>query len=216
MKPDGTARVFPVMKAALVLGVLGAVIVIWVLRRDHDPASAQPSAGGRTSSGTVADAKPRPPAHVQRVSPAERQQLADKIRDARSGRAATSAPAGPSLPAAPRPSLPPSPGLTADNPEQFKTTMRAAMKEVIPYLAECYDKHGTGVPDEISVVAKLSLTGDPDVGTLIDTRGLADDEDAALPAEFDLCLRDSLAGLQLPPLTEGEEVQVTYPFLFTR
>ncbi len=216
MKPDGASRVSPVVKVTLVIGVVGAAILIWMLRRDHDPAPAQPEADESGSSKPAHGDKPRPPAHVQRVSPAERMQLADKIRDARSGRAAISAPAGPSLPAAPRPSLPPGPGLTTDDPEQFKTTMRAAMKEVIPFLAECYDKHGTGVPDQISVVAKLSLTGDPDVGTLIDTRGLTDDKDAALPSEFDVCLRDSLAGLQLPPLTEGEEAQVTYPFLFTR
>jgi hypothetical protein len=90
------------------------------------------------------------------------------------------------------------------------------MKEVIPYMAECFDKSSGVLPSEISVHAKLVLTGDPDIGTIIDTDGLSDDKDAPLQAEFDLCMRDALAGLELPPLSEGEQVRVTYPFLFSR
>jgi hypothetical protein len=90
------------------------------------------------------------------------------------------------------------------------------MKEVVPYLAECFDKHATDLPDRLDVKAKLSLSGDPDIGTLIDTDGLTDGKDGPLHAGFDVCLRDALAGLELPPLAEGEEVRVNYPFVFTR
>ena len=68
----------------------------------------------------------------------------------------------------------------------------------------------------MNIAMELTLTGDPDIGTLIDTNGLAQPDGGALEGSFDTCLRDALAGLELPPLAEGEEVKVTYPFLFTR
>jgi hypothetical protein len=153
---------------------------------------------------------------VKKVTPAERAVLAKQIRDARAGRAATSAPAGPSLPAA-APSLPAAPpALDPKDMESFKTTFRGAMKEVVPYLAECYDTHSARLPAEITVRANLALTGDPDIGTLIDNNGLSTPDGAPLDEAFSTCLSDALAGLELPPLAEGEEVTVTYPFLFTR
>lgn len=217
MKPSGVAGVSNVVKSIAVIALIGAAILVWYMRRGHEatPAAAAPTATGSAQTGGSPTTQ-RPPTHVKRVTPAERKQLAEQIQNARKGRAATSAPAGPSLPGqTPPPSLPKQPGLSADDPEQFKTTMKAAMKEVIPYLAECYDK-ATSLPDEINVVAQLTLVGDPDIGTLIDTDGIADKSDAAFPSDFDVCLRDSLTNLQLPPLAEGEEVKVTYPFLFTR
>ena len=217
MKPSGVAGVSNVVKSVAVIALIGAAILVWYLRRGHDatPAAAAPTTAGTAQTGGPPKTQ-RPPAHVKRVTAEERKQLAEQILNARKGRAATSAPAGPSLPAqTPAPSLPKQAGLTADDPEQFKTTMRSAMKEVIPYLAECYDK-ATNLPDEINVVTKLTLLGDPDIGTLIDTDGITDNKDGALPTDFDVCLRDSLTNLQLPPLAEGEEVKVTYPFMFTR
>jgi hypothetical protein len=214
MKPSGVAGVSNVVKSVAVIALIGAAILVWYLRRGHDatPAASAPTTAGSAQTATTQ----RPPVHVKRVTAEERKQLAEQIQNARKGRAATSAPAGPSLPAqTPAPSLPKQPSLSADDPEQFKTTMRSAMKEVIPYLAECYDK-AKSLPDAINVVAKLTLLGDPDIGTLIDTDGIADDKDGALPSDFDVCLRDSLTNLQLPPLAEGEEVKVTYPFMFTR
>lgn len=218
MKPDRASRVSPIMKASVAFGLIGAVVLVWYLRRGDGEAASVPadrSTAGPSQPGTPGT---RAPTHVQRVSPVERQRLAAQIRDARARRppATSPAPQAPSLPTPAAPTSSTTPSLSASDPEPFKTTMRAAMREVIPMLAECYDTHGSGVPDEIKVVAKLALTSDPDVGTLIDTHGLADDKDAALPADFDLCLRDTLAGLQLPALSEGEEVAVTYPFLFTR
>ena len=39
--------------------------------------------------------------------------------------------------------------------------------------------------------------------------------EAPLPAGFDDCLRSTLQTLELPPLAEGNEVKVTYPFMFS-
>jgi uncharacterized membrane protein len=216
MKPDGARGVSPLVRTTVFVGVAIAAVLIWYLRRGDDPAPAHaaPVATGGAAAGSPA--KRRPTDKVKQVTPEERKQVAQQIRDARAGRAATSAPAGPSLPAPP-PSLPPDkPTLDTGDVSSFKTTMRAAMKEVIPYIASCYDKFAYQMPEHLEVHAKLDLTGDPDVGTLIDTEGLADEKDAPLHAGFDLCMRDALAGLELPPLAEGEQVKVTYPFVFTR
>ena len=68
---------------------------------------------------------------------------------------------------------------------------------------------------DVTVAAHLRLVGDPDVGTLIDDAGpLADATGQPLPAAFDDCLRGTFQTLALPPLAEGDEVSVTYPFVF--
>ena len=215
MKPNGERGVSMVVKAAIVVTLVGAAVLIWYLRRgdDESPAVAAPAPASTTAP---APAKPRPNDRVRKVTPAERNEVARQIAEARKGRAAASAPAGPSLPTT-APSLPArAPELDPKNVESFKSTFKGAMKEVVPYLAECFDKHAADLPDTLDVKAKLSLHGDPDVGTLIDTNGLTDGKDGPLHAGFDLCVRDALAGLALPPLAEGEEVQVNYPFVFTR
>lgn len=215
MKPGGVQRVSQVVKSLAAVALIGVAILVWYLRRERAATPTQATASPAGSAAPRDPAAPRPPAHVQRVTAEQRKQLAAQIAKARAGRAATSTPAAPSVPAPGPGPRPDRPALSQDDPEQFKTTMKAAMREVIPYLAECYDK-APDLPSAVNVVTKLTLVGDPDVGTLIDTDGVTDDKEAALPSAFDLCLRDSLANLQLPPLAEGEEVKVTYPFMFTR
>jgi hypothetical protein len=39
---------------------------------------------------------------------------------------------------------------------------------------------------------------------------------ASLEPSFDSCLKDAFVSLQMPPLSEGGEVKVTYPFVFAR
>jgi len=208
--------IMALMKVALgvALAVI-AVVLVWYLTRGSDSphATAAPSASAPGS----ASPKPGPIERVKKVTHAERNELAKQIAAARAGRAAPAAPAGPSLPAggSARPHLPEG-KLDPGDVDSFKTTFKSAMKDVVPYLAECLDKHSAVLPQELNVRAKLNLTGDPDIGTIIDTDGLTDDKDGPLQQEFDLCVRDALAGLELPPLAEGEQVRVTYPFLFSR
>ena len=219
MKPKARSGVSIGMKVTLAVAAVAAALLVWYLRRgDDDHAAAAPpvaKAVGSAEAQSPAE-KPRPNDRVKKLSPAERATVAKQIQDARAGRAATAAPAGPSLPT-PAPSLPKqAPALDPEDIESFKTTFKGAMKQVVPYLADCYDKHSARLPSEITVRAQLTLTGDPDVGTLIDNNGLSRPDGAPLDEQFQTCLSDALAGLELPPLAEGEEVKVTYPFLFTR
>ena len=69
--------------------------------------------------------------------------------------------------------------------------------------------------EQLELVAELTLTGDPDVGTLIDAKELADKAGTKLPATFDDCLRTTFQSLALPPLKGGDIVTVHYPFVFS-
>ena len=105
--------------------------------------------------------------------------------------------------------------MHADDTDDIKTTLRTAMQEALPFLSGCYEK---ALPKlarpKLTISTHMTLTGDPDVGTLIDVEQLFDDNGTALPAALDACLRDALQSLELPPLAEGDKVSVTYPFMF--
>jgi hypothetical protein len=90
------------------------------------------------------------------------------------------------------------------------------MREAIPDLAGCYTQAlPTLASPDLRITAQLTLTGDPDVGTLIDAKQLFDHEGKALPPTLDDCLRARFQELELPPLAEGDQVEVHYPFVFS-
>ena len=157
--------------------------------------------------------------HAQKLaSKAERQQLADQIASAQTARkAAAHAPRPPALP-----TLDPAPGnesralqLGPTHPDDMKTTIRAAMRDAIPLIADCYQQ---AIPqladDETRIAAKLTLTSDPDVGTIIEAHQISDDQGRPLLATFDDCLRDTIQQLALPPVADGGTIEVTYPLTF--
>jgi hypothetical protein len=198
------------MKALAAVVVVAAIALVWYLRRPS------PTAAHATHAPPAAQPTPasKPPQHATRITPEQRKQLAEQIATAQGTHAQTTSSA-PAHAAPPRPTLP-APKLDPADSEGFKTSIRAAMKEVIPMLADCYDKAGSAVPADLTVRAHLRLFGDPDIGTLVDAPSATDDHEAALPAGFDDCLRSTLQTIELPPLSEGDEVTVTYPFVFRR
>jgi hypothetical protein len=207
---------FRVNKIVVVVGLVLVAVALYFVLSKKSPDEATPSAAASGSamtagsgSSTTPVAKPTVVDKVGRVSPEERKRLADQIAKAKANRPASST-SGPSS-ATPRPELP-------DNGDAklVRTTMKAAMKEIIPYLADCFGKAGDKVPAEIKVVADMTLTGDPDIGTIIDANGIVDGDGKPLEPGFDLCVKDALVTIEMPPLSEGGEVKVTYPFLFSR
>jgi hypothetical protein len=217
-------RVSPGMKRASIVVALAAIIgAIWYLRRPSSTTAAsdalrpakvvaEPTAGGESPS-TPAAGPTRTVDHVTRLATREeRKRLADQIAAAQTaraaaGRAATRAPAPPSLPAE---------VVESEEAPISKATIRDAMREVIPHLTECYDAAIPDLPgNELQLVAELTLTGDPDIGTVIDAKELADKQGNKLPAKFDDCLRTTFQSLALPPLAEGDTVSVHCPFLFS-
>jgi hypothetical protein len=209
---------FRVNKILMLAGIAIAVVVVWLLLDRDKPSKAADdsttitgSAGG-SSPSAPSTPPPKPVDKVGRVSIEERNRLAEQIANAKAKRVApTAAAGGTSSTGTPRPEL-----AANEDATIVRTTMKEAMREVIPFLADCYDKAGDKVPAEINVVVDMTLTGDPDIGTIIDTNSVAEKGGTALESSFDVCLRDALASLQMPPLSEGGEVKVTYPFVFAR
>ena len=131
--------------------------------------------------------------HAQRLATkAERQQLADQIASAQTARKGAHAPRPPVLPVA--------------------TT---AMRDAIPLINDCYQQAMPQLADdETRIAAKLTLTSDPDVGTIVDAHQISDDQGRPLLATFDDCLRDTIQQLALPPIADGGTIEVTYPLTF--
>jgi hypothetical protein len=193
-----------VIAAGLVLAVA------WHVRRGSSSAVAVPApapvpaarampaaASGITHASSLAAE------HVRQLDDDTRRHVADQIA---SYHAHHSAPR--------RPELPPLP-VEDDQPSPLKTSIRAAMREVVPYLQDCYE---TALPTldtrRLAITAHLTLTGDPDVGTLIEADQLVDDAGQVLQPDLDDCLRSTLRSLELPALAEGDIVDVNYPLRF--
>lgn len=203
------------MKRLAVVVILAAV-VIWYLRHRGSSSSTQPPPAAGAPAGLSSHAAPsatptatgsaKPPTHATQITPEQRRDIAQRIANAH---AVHSVPAPPSLPAA-------SPTLDPTDTEGFKTTLRSAMREVIPMITDCYANAGSSVGAEITVNAHLVLTGDHDIGTLIDAGQLTDPAGGTFDKGFDDCMRATLQSIELPPLAEGDSVNVTYPFVFRR
>lgn len=151
----------------------------------------------------------RPPAHATRISPEQRRQLADRIAAAQAARDAHATAAGPP------PSLPPPdhPELTREQLDALKTPILQALRETVPLLQACFQQAAPdGGGPAFQIRGELTLTGDADIGTLVDAGQLTDDRERPLPAALDDCLRNELQHIELPPLREGDKARVIYVF----
>ncbi len=201
------------MKRPAMIAAALFLIALALWRRHHKPRSAEhPSLGAGGSPAAVAGAAPVNPVRdaypvptkVRKISREQRGLLAAAIARARNSETAAPAIANAVSPAS----------EPIDDVTLVKTTIRDAMRQVTPFLAGCYDAEGSAAPKRIRVVAALTLTGDPEVGTVIDAQRLVDEREAPLAPSFDACLRDVFAALEMPPLSESGQVDVTYPFVF--
>lgn len=198
-------------RLGIVVVLVAAAGTIWYLQRRRATAAA-PEPAPTSASGPATPRSPAPAAsepqrltQVTRLASIEqRRALAERIASAQASRAATHAP--------PRPQLP-DPG--EDATPITKTELRAAMRELIPHLRDCYVAAlPTLVTPDLAFTVELTLSGDPDIGTLVDAKRLIDDTGKPLPAAFDDCVRSTFQVMALPPLAEGDKLEVRYPFKF--
>jgi hypothetical protein len=216
MQPMAGDRVSPVVKRLGVVVALGAIAgAIWYLQRSpksraSEAATAPTGPATAAASPSSAPATPPPTSagpldKVTKLTLEQRSRLADRIAKAQAARGAVSAPKAPRLP-----------DEAVAEPQLSKTQIRDAMREVIPHLKACYEEVMLSLPDTTTrFTADVLLTGDPDVGTLIDTEAIIDSNGVPLPAKFDDCLRTTFMTIALPPLAEGSRIQVKYPFMFS-
>jgi len=173
------------------------------------PGSGAAAAAGSPGASATGAAKPRPPNHVTRLASAvERQAVADRIAASRAERARQAPPRAPSLPGADQD--------TGHDLERAAPKLKVALAEAIPFLAECYKTGPTdlaGKPRDRRPAVLLTLTGDPDVGTLIGADQLTDPDGKPLDAELEGCLRTTLGSLELPPLDATSDLHLKYSFV---
>jgi len=207
-------------RAVLVIVVVVVAIVIGV-RRWSSPDAPRPAAAAAGTSPTAAGAAADPgkpaagstaarPAtgaddgrhgDVRRLSRDERRQLGERIAEARQRARAAAASTG---------------GSEGDDIipiEEAKGALKAGMESAIHMLAECY-KQLPGADAMREAAAQMTLTSDPDLGTVIDTSGITDAAGQQLPAKLDECMRDTIDSLVLPPLPRGGVMKVQYTFKF--
>ncbi len=202
------------MKRRTLWAIVVAVIVIAVVcvlrvRTSSDvtasrAGAASPSSTGAPARSPSATAAPRPPDHVTRLAtPAERQAIADRIATARAARARQSAPEPPRLPGPT--------DIDTHDLERAPMRLKQALDEAIPFLAECYK---TGSFKQRRSAVLMTLVGDPDVGTLIDTEQLHDPDGKPLEPDLESCLRTTLGSLELPPIDSVDPLHLQYSFVF--
>ena len=142
-----------------------------------------------------------PPTKVVHIGSAdERRKIAEAIATAvtsRKNAASSSTTPAPSLPA-----------VAATSPKDLVRALGDVLGQVHDQLDDCVKR----VPGITGFNAKLALTGDPDVGTLIDQRGMTGSDGGPLPKPFEDCVNDVLFDLELPPLAVGEHYNVDFDF----
>ncbi|MEO6772689.1 MAG: sigma-70 family RNA polymerase sigma factor, partial [Kofleriaceae bacterium] len=221
----GVVIVNKLVIAAVIAVVAAGLVWHWYPRT---PDRAAPALAGSAAanaaptaelSAPTAPALSPPPRHVRKLAgPDERRALAEHIAAAQAGRKATRA--------AHHSSLGPGDSSGASTRDRGagsgqdgdmdKDTIRGAMHEVLPFLADCYgDARPTLGADHLEIHAHFTLTGDPDIGTIIDAKQLFDDDHHALSSKLDDCIRSTLQTLELPPLGDGDTVEVDYPLKFS-
>lgn len=218
----GAVIVKKLVITAVIAVVAAGAIWHWYPRTPAHAASARAgSAASNASVATPAFTAPStpvlpPPQHVRKLASAEeRRELVASIAAAQAARK-TARPPHRSLLGSAESTDQGSFGSGHEG-EMDKDVIRGAMREVLPYLADCYgDARATTLSaDHLEVRAHFTLTGDPDIGTVIDANQLFDDDKQPLPTKLDDCIRGTLQTLELPPLGDGDTIEVDYPLSFS-
>jgi len=217
----GVLIVKKIVIAAIVAAVAAGALWHWYPRTEASTAVAHaaappPPTASAAMPAAAAPAEPElPPQHVRKLPSAdERRELVAHIAAAQAARKT-----------APAPHRLLGPGDTTSEGsfgsghegDMDRDVIRGAMQEVLPFLADCYSdaRAKTLSADHLEVRAHFTLTGDPDIGTVIDANQLADDKKQPLPPKLDDCIRSTLQTLELPPLGDGDTIEVDYPLMFS-
>jgi hypothetical protein len=97
--------------------------------------------------------------------------------------------------------------------EQVGKPLKDGLTAAIHLLADCYPQQpgGDAMRD---ATALMTMTSDPELGTVIDTDEIKDAAGNPVAPKLDECLRDTIDSLALPPLGKRGKVHVQYTFKF--
>ncbi len=106
------------------------------------------------------------------------------------------------------------PTLPADE-DLDKDYIRAAVRELIPLLTDCYEQGLARDPTIAgSVVANFTIQGEPDVGGLVTESQIDADRSTLADPAVRECIQQTMYSLQIDPPANGGVVHVSYPFTF--
>lgn len=93
--------------------------------------------------------------------------------------------------------------------------IRAAVRELRPLLAECYDL-AREEDDALAgrLILEFDIEGEPEVGGVVEHATIGEDSTLTHPI-LDECIRETIYTLELPAPTGGGRVHVRYPFNFS-
>lgn len=209
------------MRARVLLVILGVAVVVAIaivlgrrpspaehalpttgaapVRATHPASGSDPGPGPSTPPASPGEVRQGP---VRRLTTDERRRLGEQIAAARqrareaAGRPATGPAEDDVIPL-----------------EQVSGPLKDGLEASIHLLAECYPQQ-PGTDAMRDATARMTMTSDPDLGTVIDTEGIQDAAGAPIAARLDECLRDTIDSLALPPLGKGGKLKLQYTFKF--
>ncbi|MDQ3339651.1 MAG: hypothetical protein M4D80_31175 [Myxococcota bacterium] len=184
------------------LGLVGAIF--WLTRSTDKPAAraVTTASGSARAATTVGSPAANPEAKidtskVRRLDPETRKRLGEQIAAARERARASATAAGETF---------------SDEPmtlEDVSAPLQEKLKESLPLLAACFSQK----QDLRAAMAMMTLTTDPELGTVLDTQAITDADGAPLEAKLDTCLRDAIDSLALPPLgAKAGKLPLQYTF----
>lgn len=93
--------------------------------------------------------------------------------------------------------------------------IRAAVQELKPLLAECYElARGEQTDLEGRLVVEFEIVGEPEVGGIVDQSSIDQASDLDHPVLVE-CVRETMYTAELPAPEGGGRVTVRYPFNFS-
>jgi hypothetical protein len=209
----------------LLVGVALVVAAIWLFRhlshQDHGdtrPGATAPAARrdlqpARTSAPGPA-APTSQPAPRPKLSPAARAQLLAALARAQQARGAGPAPSAAPPPGTggPRPAGGADGGVRGSLDKEY---IRAAVRELVPLVRECYEHALRDQPDlGGKLTVEFAIAGEPEIGGVVTESRIAGTDAGVLHAGLEECVRETMYGLQLDAPAGGGTVTVRYPFVF--
>lgn len=117
----------------------------------------------------------------------------------------------PSQPAAPAAPLAPAPAPGA----QTRSYIRAAVRDILPLLTECYTEGLARWPGlGGDVLVDFTIEGEPDIGAVISDSKIDPFRSSIQDPEVLECIQETMYALQIDPPAEGSSVRVVYRFTF--
>jgi hypothetical protein len=109
-------------------------------------------------------------------------------------------------------------GGSADDDGLDPVEVRAAVREVVPLLGECFEMAPAKLRAKGGrVVTEMKVHSEPEIGTIIYEASFPEGDDHMLAdADFTECMHETLMSVEMPPIPEdGGEVVIRYPFTFS-